>query len=72
MAPLICKKKFSEHGAGFMGGNGDHQAAGGARGDTLKGYKNEEAETICGIHVQFDHLVVCASDVIRSLVLNFL
>ncbi|KAF9016174.1 hypothetical protein BDZ89DRAFT_1141670 [Hymenopellis radicata] len=57
MAPLVRGKKFSEHGAGFMGGNGDRQAAGGARGDTFGGYKNEEAETIRGIHVQFDHLV---------------
>ncbi|KAF8877218.1 hypothetical protein CPB85DRAFT_1443661 [Mucidula mucida] len=57
MAPLIRGKKFSEHGAGFMGGNGDCQAAGGAHGDTFRGYKNEEAKTICGIHVQFDHLV---------------
>ncbi len=72
MAPLIRGKKFSEHGAGFMRGNGDCQAAGGARGNTFGGYKNKEAETIYGIHVQSDHLVVCASNVIQSLELNFL
>ena len=43
MAPIVCDKKFSEHGSEVMKGFGYRQAKGGMRGNTFEAYTNEES-----------------------------